>query len=58
MKIWYVEFQENGDEYTGLMQIKANKVKKMPNDNRGVIADGIEIIMDEDIISIEVGEEL
>ncbi len=41
---------ENGDEYTGYLYIKAECVDKI--DERTILADGVEIEIDEPIIEV------
>ena len=46
-KQWTIEISQNGWEYTGTVTITAIKVEKI-NDTT-VLADGIEIVFDEEI---------
>ena len=50
MKVWYVEFEENGGEYTGHMEVKCKELKQL--NERTILADNVEIIIDEDITLI------
>ena len=47
-----VAFQENGDEYTGYLIIKSKTPVAQIGD-RDLLADDVEITIDEDIVSIE-----
>ena len=50
MKVWYVEFEENGGEYTGHMEVKCKKLKQL--NEKTILADNVEIVIDEDITLI------
>ncbi len=49
--IWHIEFEENGPEYTGWLKVKAYSV--LPVDDRTIVADGVEIEIDEKWIGIK-----
>ena len=49
-KTWNINFDENGGEYTGWLEIKAKKLERVGD--RQLIADGVEIEIDEMITEI------
>lgn len=50
-KIWAIKIEQNGGEYSGQVYITAEKVDQ--TDRFSIIADGIEIVFDEEIEEIE-----
>lgn len=50
-KVWTIEIEQNGGEYSGQVYITAEKVDQ--TDRFSIIADGIEIVFDEEIIEIK-----
>ena len=51
MKKWYVEFKENGDEYSGTLTVTAKSCVQIGSNS--FEADGVLIEIDEDINSLE-----
>jgi len=49
MKEWTIIVSQNGWEYSGYVTIKANKVERVGDGNRTILADGVEIEFDEEI---------
>lgn len=53
MKRWRIRYDINGGEYVGYMVITASRVDYADTDDKRIIvADGIQIKMDEDVLSI------
>lgn len=48
---WKVTFKENGDEYTGYLLVTCKAISK--KNSNTILADEVEIEIDEDIIDIE-----
>ena len=56
MKRWRIRYDINGGEYVGHMVITASRVDydyADTDDRRIIVADGIRIKMDEDVLSIQ-----
>ncbi len=51
MKKYLIEFEENGGEYIGSLEITAKYASKFSSDT--ILADGVEIKIDEKITSIQ-----
>ncbi len=51
MKEYRILFKQNGDEYTGYLDVRCNKIKKVGSAT--FKADDVEVTIDENIISIE-----
>lgn len=49
MKQWTIVVSQNNWEYSGYVTIKANKVERVGDGNRTILADGVEIEFDEEI---------
>jgi len=49
MKNWKIIVSQNAWEYSGWVTIKANKVERVGDGNRTILADGVEIEFDEEI---------
>lgn len=58
MKIWRVEYDCNGGEYRLTVLIKARVVGRAVGFPTAIVADGVEIVFEEDVLSIEIQDEL
>ncbi len=58
MKIWRVEYNCNGGKYRIVALIKAQEVERLAGFANGIRADGVEVVFEEDVLSIEVQDVL
>ncbi len=50
---WFIEFEENGSEYTGSLKVTAKELHRDEANEKGFWADGVFVEIDERIISVD-----